>query len=187
MKSLRHLASLPASIPATADDILEFHAARLLLLILLCGTKRHKGGLAKIDGLTKMAKLDFFVRYPEFFERITARIEKQKSIPPKIESSMVRHHYGPWDKRYYHVLAYLESKGLISVEKSGNAYLLQLTGPGQEAAETLRSKESFGALSLQMQAVKKLLGSKSGSALKKLIYDVFQDEVAHKELGEVIG
>jgi hypothetical protein len=186
MKSLQHLANLSSAMPATADDILEFHAARLLLLISLCGTKAAKGGFAKIEGLTKMAKLDFFVRYPEFFERIAAHIRKQSPIFPNVESSMVRHHYGPWDKRYYHVLAYLESKELISVEKSKNAYLLQLTGQGQEVAETLRKRKPFETLVLQMGAVKKLLGNKTGSSLKKLIYDVFQEEVAQKTLGEVI-
>jgi hypothetical protein len=187
MKSLKQLASLPPSIPATADDILEFHAARLLLLVLLCGTKAQKGGLPRIDGLTKMAKLDFFVRYPDFFERLAARIRNEKRALPNIESSMVRHHYGPWDKRYYHVLAYLESKELLSVEKSGNAYLLRLTTAGQQAAEVLRDKRPFEPLVAHMHAVKRLLGQKTGTNLKKLIYEIFQEEVAQKEIGEVIG
>jgi hypothetical protein len=186
MKSLHYLANLPSAIPATADDILEFHAARLLLLILFCGTKSPKGAPAKIEGLTKMAKLDFFVRYPEFFDKITAHIQNQKRNFPNVESSMVRHHYGPWDKRYYHVLAYLESKELISVEKNKNTYLFNLTAQGQEVAETLGKKKPFEGLVSQMQAVKKLLGNKKGSHLKKLIYDVFQEEVAHRSLGEVI-
>ena len=56
MKSLRNFASQAAGLPLLADDVLEFHAARLLLLFRVCGTKD------RIDGLTKMAKLDFFVR-----------------------------------------------------------------------------------------------------------------------------
>jgi hypothetical protein len=187
MKSLRHISRLPSAIHVTADDILEFHAARLLLLILLCGRKHSKTSQPQIDGLTKMAKLDFFVRYPEFFERIAAHMRKLKVSGPNIESSMVRHHYGPWDKRYYHVLAYLESKELISVEKAQNTYLLHLTSRGSAIAEDLKQRSPFRPIVEQMQAVKKLLGNKTGSSLKELIYKVFREEVADRQLGEVIS
>jgi DNA-binding PadR family transcriptional regulator len=100
---------------------------------------------------------------------------------------MVRHHYGPWDKRYYHVLAYLESKRLISVERSRSSFVFSLTAQGQEAAEALSKKGAFDGLVRQMKAVKRVFGSKTGSKLKKLIYEAFQEEVAEKELGEVIG
>ena len=46
MKSLRNLAKHPAGIPVLADDVLEFHALRLLLLLKVCGTS------GRIDGLT---------------------------------------------------------------------------------------------------------------------------------------
>jgi hypothetical protein len=57
----------------------------------------------------KMAKLDFFSRYPDFFEVARAAIApsqstaEQQETDDTVESAMVRHHYGPWDKRYYHV------------------------------------------------------------------------------------
>jgi len=59
-KGSRSNISQPISLPLAADDILEFHAARLLLLLEICGTA------GRIDGLTKMAKLDFFKRYLDF-------------------------------------------------------------------------------------------------------------------------
>jgi DNA-binding PadR family transcriptional regulator len=187
MRSLRNLAEFPSSIPVTADEIVEFHAARLLLLIRLCGSKAKTDGLPKIEGLTKVAKLDFFVRYPRFFGRITSYLRNGPSDFPHVESSMVRYHYGPWDQRYYHVLAYLESKGLVSVGKQGNTFVFSLTRLGEDAAESLRNKPSFDVLVRQMKAVKKALGSKSGSSLKKLIYEVFREEVTEKKMGEVIG
>ena len=71
------------------------------------------GKAGRIDGLTKMAKLDFFTRYPDFFEVARAAVETHAEsgsvgTADAVESSMVRHHYGPWDKRYYQVLAHLE-------------------------------------------------------------------------------
>lgn len=102
MKSFKRIAEVPPSIALPADDILEFHAARLLLLIRICGTA------SRIDGLTKLAKLDFFVRYPDFFEVASKTPASGNTYKHTIESAMVRHHYGPWDKRYYHVLSVLE-------------------------------------------------------------------------------
>lgn len=100
---------------------------------------------------------------------------------------MVRFHYGPWDKRYYQVLAYLEGRELVTVSKDGNAFLFSLTPKGADLADQFRKAAPFGELVAQMKAVKKVLGAKSGSAIKTLIYKVFEKEVADKALGEAIG
>jgi hypothetical protein len=180
MKSIKQIGFAPVSLPLSADNIVEFHAARILLLISLCGTGN------RIDGLTKMAKLDFFVRYPDFFAVAKNSAPAVSEVKDTVESAMVRHHYGPWDKRYYHVLAYLESRQLIEVVKKKNSYLITLTPTGRERAALLAGKPSFASLVERMKAVKKEFGQKSGSALKKLIYNLFDEEVGKKPLGEVI-
>lgn len=188
MKSLTRIGNHPVSLPLSADDIVEFHAARLLLLLKLCGTS------GRIDGLTKMAKLDFFARYPEFFEIARRALEQATSLPSNdapdespVESAMVRHHYGPWDKRYYHVLAYLEAKGLIAISKPGKAYQIALTNVGSARASILQDRDSFAPLVERMRAVKKTFGGKSGNALKTLIYRLFEAEVGDRPMGEVIS
>lgn len=182
MRSILNLWNYPAGRPLVSDDITEFHAARLLLLLEFCGAKGH------IDGLTKLAKLDFFVRYPEFFERVSRFMgQATKSSTEHIESKMIRYRYGPWDKRYYDILSYLRSKDLILVLKIRNgAFRFQLTETGKKIALEISSQDEFGLLIEQMKTVKKSLGTKSGSALKKIIYEVFQDEVTQKPLDEVI-
>ena len=45
MKSFNTLGTSPAGIPVAADDLLEFHAARLLLLFKLCGKTTRSTGL----------------------------------------------------------------------------------------------------------------------------------------------
>lgn len=185
MKSLARLGTRPASLPLAADDVLEFHAARLLLLIHICGTA------GRIDGLTKMAKLDFFTRYPDFFEVARSAIEP---TPPSdvvnrseaVESSMVRHHYGPWDKRYYQVLAHLEARRLITVSKHKNSYQIALSTFGAEKAKALSKRPSFTGLVARQKEVKKTFGGKSGSVLKNLIYRLFDEEVGQRALGQVI-
>ena len=123
MKSLANLLTQPAGQPIVADDVLELHAARLLLLIQNCGTKTRATGLHRVDGLTKLAKLDFLVRYPEFFEKLSKHLGQPATAPSHdVESSMVRFHYGPWDERYYHILGFLESRNLLTVEKDGSTF-----------------------------------------------------------------
>lgn len=188
MRSLNRIGVRPVSLPLLADDIVEFHAARLLLLLKLCGVS------GRIDGLTKMAKLDFFVRYPKFYETArAATIPSDSTNEPNqtkhgesVEAAMVRYRYGPWDKRYYHVLAYLEAKQLISVTKEGNSYRIALTDLGQERAKTLAAQPSFISLTERMREVKKTFGLKRGAFLKDLIYRLFDSEVRQRPLGEVI-
>jgi DNA-binding PadR family transcriptional regulator len=176
------LARYPAGIPITADQITEFHAARILLLLHLCGVKN------RIAGLTKLAKVDFFVRYPDFFERAARHLEKKAEPTPvyAVESAMIRHHYGPWDARYYQLLAYLEGRELIAVERDEKTFLFTLTDTGLAVAKRLAGEPSYKDLGTHMKAVKKLLGSKSGDVLKKLVYELFDEEVAKLPLGQVI-
>lgn len=172
----------PAGVPITADQITEFHAARILLLFHLCGKRN------RITGLTKLAKLDFFVRYPEFFRRAVSHLDKQVEPTPvaSVESAMVRHHYGPWDARYYQLLAFLEGRELIAVERDDKAFLFTLTHDGLVLAKRLAVDPSYQALGAHMKAVKTLLGNKSGDVIKRLVYELFDEEVAKLPLGQVI-
>lgn len=183
MKSFQQLGNVPSARPVTADEVLELHAARLLLLLKLCGVTKQ----GRIDGLTKLAKLDFFVRYPQAFNRVADYLEKKvTSATEFIESSMIRHHYGPWDKRYYQILPFLEARKLIAVTKRDNTYSFELTDKGRDVAAELGERSEFAEQTEQMKRVKSVLGKKTGTALKNLIYEVFKTEVADKDLGEVI-
>lgn len=188
MKSLNHLGTRPVSLPLLADEIVEFHAARLILLLSICGVS------GRIDGLTKMAKLDFFARYPDFFETArtamesgsTAQTSGRSQSDESIESAMIRHHYGPWDKRYYHILAYLEAKQLITITKGSNYYKIQLADLGRDRANLLIKHKSFEPLVGRMREIKKVFGAKKGTFLKDLIYKLFDEEVGQRPMGKEI-
>lgn len=188
MRSLNRVGTRSVSLPLLADDIVEFHAARLLLLLNVCGVS------GRIDGLTKMAKLDFFTRYPDFFEVARSEAMPADQNPSQgrsesdlaIESAMVRHHYGPWDKRYYHVLAHLEAKRLITVTRERKSYRIELADLGRSRAKVLSERPSFAPLVARMREVKKAFGTKSGAFLKSLIYRLFDEEVSRRPMGQVI-
>src|SRR5688572_10598455 len=138
MKSVKNLGQTPAGVSLGADEILEFHASRILLLISTCGVKKQSTKVHSIEGLTKLAKLDFFVRYPSFFNRISAHLNSSKRIfSENVESKMIRFHYGPWDKRYYQVLPFLEARGMLTIDKHGSQYVFALTPQGEAISKEL--------------------------------------------------
>ena len=168
MKRYRALGDTPNPSPLPAEEVFEFHAARLVLLLKHCGVK------SRIDGLTKLAKLDFFVRYPDFFRRAAEAIgAPSSSVTVASDSSMVRYRYGPWDDRYYHLLSYLESTGLITIERVGRSYRVALTTDGDKVATTISDDSSYVTVVQHMKDVKRVMGAKGGTTLKNLIYRVW--------------
>ena len=182
MKALKNMGREPLSVPLAADDVTELHAVRLLLLLRKCGTRN------RVEGLTKLAKLDFLIRYPTFFRRLATQLQKQvvTASSSSVESAMIRHYNGPWDKRYYKVLPFLESRKLISIHKRGITYVFELTENGKKVADAVAKQTEFADQIEQMKKVKHLVGKKSGTFLKKLFYEVFDAEIAQKRLGEII-
>ena len=82
----------------------SLHEARILLLI---NAFAGENGDGQIEGLTKLAKLDFLLRYPTYLERALVkkgRSTKAVDLKPheelSVESKMVRYRFGPWDHRY---------------------------------------------------------------------------------------
>lgn len=100
---------------------------------------------------------------------------------------MIRHHYGPWDKRYYQVLGHLEARQLISVTKHNRSYQIVLTALGKDRAKRLEKLASFEALVRRQREVKKTFGKKSGTYLKDLIYRLFDEEVGKRPMGQIIS
>jgi hypothetical protein len=168
---------------AIAQESIEFHASRILFLLKYAGSSRNP----RIIGRTKIAKSDFFVRYPTYLEK-AAMILKQEtphfSEVYIVESRMIRFKYGPWDEKYYDVFAYLVSKGMIEIEPSEKGDIFILTNKGKAAVEELEGPE-FDEIVERCKLVGKLFRSKSGTYMKKFIYFNFP-EVVGKKVGEEI-
>ena len=172
---------VPESVPF-GDESLEFHAARLLLLLKYAG-----GRQAKIVGRTKMAKMDFFVRYATYL----VKAANLHGVPvalepgPRPESPMIRYKYGPWDSRYYDVFALLVARDLVSVHPSDKGDVFALTDRGQFAVEELHGPE-FEEIIERCRLVFRMFGRKSGTTIKNFIYDNFP-EVVGRPMGWEIG
>jgi len=186
-KDFRSLAFSPDDIPSDlvietqtrqpvplGEESLEFHAARLLLLLKFAGGRK-----ARIIGRTKIAKMDFFVRYPTYLVKAANMHSIQSTVRPgaRPESPMIRYKYGPWDKKYYDVFALLVARDLIAVCPSDKGDVFALTDRGQLAVDELQGPE-FEEIIGRCCLVYRLFGGKSGTQIKSFIYDNFPEIVA---------
>lgn len=166
----------------------ELHCARLLVLLEAFGGENGHG---EIEGLTKLAKLDFLLRYPVMLERALIarnRSPKAAEIQPherdSVESKMVRYRFGPWDHRYWRLLALLQGKGLIRVRRQGLARMVGLTEKGRALALELARSPEFQLVARRAIALRQTLNL-NGTALMRFIYDTFP-EIASMQMNEEI-
>lgn len=179
---------LPRALAATERDD-NLHMARLLLILA-----SHAGDRARpIEGLTKLAKLDFLLRYPNCLERaLTAAGKKPEKAHvaeferTTIESKMVRFRYGPWDHRYRRWVALMAARGLVAIAVKGRTVQLWPTPEGLELAAALADQDSLKSLAIRATLVAKSFGSYSGTGLKNFVYTTFP-ELTDMKWGEEIA
>jgi len=151
---------------------LDYHVARILIL-LDAFTKRGR----TFKGLTKLAKLDFLLRYPVFLDRLMKADERE--WPPgtepseiereAVESRMIRYKYGPWDNRYYPIIGSLLGRGLVRQLKGSDTLALELTDKGHQVAAQLARLPTWQTTARRCQLLKDHY-DRSGGALKDRIY-----------------
>ncbi|NHC12572.1 hypothetical protein [Motilibacter deserti] len=138
-----------------------------------------------LTGRTKLAKLDFFVRYPEFLQRALAQLQGLEGeagshsavSDGEIEAPMIRYRYGPWDPRYRNFVSFLETRKLLSVRKGRKVERYVLTRAGVDVADRLVSRPEFGPIVSRCAVMSGTLAKMSGTELKELIYELFPREV----------
>lgn len=162
---------------ARAENSDGLHLMRLLIL-LRCADKR--GRIAKpVEGITKLAKLDFLLRYPVYLERALLQLGKSTAdldlLPRErttVETKMIRFRYGPWDARYRRWLSLLASLGLLTVSLKGRKIEIGLTDAGRTLADELSGQAIFADLKDRGTIVMKTVGDMSGSRLKDFVYEI---------------
>lgn len=171
------------------DENDDLHLSRLLILLRAFSGRNN---LKTIDGLTKLAKLDFLLRYPVYLDRAIEKWVKkdrpnvniQDYERKSIESSMVRFRYGPWDFRYRRLLNILVAKGLVRVNSDGKTIQIGLTSSGLEMANELASSNIFSDFSERASILKKHFDWKARTLMER-IYETFP-EIATLRYGEPI-
>lgn len=144
-----------------------------------------------VQGRTKLAKLDFLLRYPVFFEKamglrgIPAEDVRAASEDRNIETRMVRFRYGPWDPSHYAVLGSLIGRGLIRTVREERYVAFRTTDRGAEVARRLAQTEPWSDIGRRSRLLRRAFKSQTGAFLKNWIYDNFP-EVTGASWGESI-
>lgn len=167
----------------------HIHLGRLLMLIYVFSGDKNK---SEIEGLTKLAKLDFLLRYPTYLERALIHNNKKMSkSQPKdyerksVEAKMVRFRYGPWDFRYRRFINTLIGMGMIYLRKQGRSYFLGITEEGIHIAGKLSTTDDFNDI-IERAKIIKTNFNYSGTNLMKFIYNIFPEIVSLQYGKEII-
>jgi len=177
---------------ADAENADGLHLARLLVL-LRSADKRGKGAAKPVEGITKLAKLDFLLRYPVYLERALTALDKSPAdaaVLPRerttVETKMIRFRYGPWDGRYRRWLSLLSSRGLITLSLSGRKIEIGLTDRGRAIADELAIRPAFQDFATRGAVVMKAVGAMSATKLKDFVYEIVP-EITGMKWGAEIG
>lgn len=180
---------------AETENSDEFHLARLLLLLGSADARKSTPATkAKaIEGITKLAKLDFLLRYPTCLERALRalnRDEKVVEVQPRertsIETKMIRFRYGPWDGRYRRWLGLLSARGLVHLGVSGNTVQIGLTDEGRALSAKIRADDLFEDISRRSDITVKAVGDMSATKLKDFVYKAIP-EILDMKWGDEIS
>lgn len=167
----------------------DLHFARLLILLRVFSTK---SGKKEINSLTKLAKLDFLLRYPlllvkalKIMKKDPSKVKLENYERHSIESKMVRFKYGPWDFKYKRFLTFMFAKDLISIRTAKNSNFIGLTNKGLEISDKLCNLEQYKNVVNRARILKRYF-DKSGNSLKNFIYNTFP-EILELKYGEEIS
>ncbi|MFV1463173.1 MULTISPECIES: hypothetical protein [unclassified Phaeobacter] len=162
---------------SSLDQNEDIHLARILVLL----ESFQRADEPAIVGITKLAKLDFLLRYPSCFERaMIARKVSPRNLRiaefehATIETSMVRYRFGPWDHRYRKFLNILAARGLITLTVEGRTVVIDLTTKGAELAHILSQSEEFEDVKFRAGLLRKHLDL-GATRLMEFIYEQFPE------------
>jgi hypothetical protein len=164
---------------ALLREDLAYHQARVLLLVTaVASTPGHQ---SKLDGLTKLAKLDFLVRYPALAPQVLEELQPadprlhltpaDDAHPTDVEAPMTRYKYGPWDDRYYSVIGALVGRGLVIYKRGRQGSVaLAPTAAGKRLSRDMSATNQWAPISDRCHAVAEATTGLTGNALKDRIY-----------------
>jgi hypothetical protein len=178
------------NVAAELERFDPLHEARLLILLFVAAGKGKNP--EPVDGIIKLAKMDFLLRYPNVLERALNDISSTKPTAKKaaaqisesekdtIEGRMIRFRFGPWDNRYRRWLSILAAKELLSVAKVGRTVQIQLSEKGRGLAAELAKRDEFADLAKRADLVRFAVGNMPGTKLMKFVYRIAPEIVDMK-------
>lgn len=171
------------------EENIEINLTRILILLNIFSQSDSK---KLFRGLTKLVKLDFLLRYPLNLERAVNYDRKRKIDcyikeyeKYNVESKMIRYLYGPWDPKYRNYLNTLIAKKLISIEKMGNTFVINLTQNGLRVSNMLLIMPELEDYKNRSIILYNKFKDYNSTRIKNYIYKIFP-EISTLDLGDEI-
>ncbi|WP_433358907.1 hypothetical protein [Streptosporangium sp. CA-115845] len=172
------IAPLPAAAVLAIRQESLYHEARVLILVCQFTQPGEP-----FRGLTKLAKIDFLLRYPVMAERLLPAGVAGPGVAPTdderqaVESRMIRYKYGPWDDRYYPILGALVGKRLATFARVDGSTEITLTDAGRDLGMALEGTSPWAVVAERARFLRAHFDL-PGRDLKDLIYEQLPDVVA---------
>lgn len=157
----------------------DLHLCRLLVLLRSADAKKKtpETKAKAVEGITKLAKLDYLLRYPTSLERALTKLNKNTTElrlldreRTSIETRMIRFRYGPWDARYRRWLGLLNARELLTLGVRGNTVEIGLTDKGRLLSDRLREDPLNADLASRSDIILNAVGAMSATNLKDFVY-----------------
>lgn len=139
------------------DERDDLHLIRILILIYtLIGKKSEKTTIE----LTKLAKLDFLLRYPSALETTLNNLNKKKDISiteaekNNIETNILSFRFSPWSSDFRRLMVLLNAKILIRWERRERYLDIHQTPEGLLLYQEILEYDEFKSMIQQSKAIK---------------------------------
>lgn len=154
----------------TVESDINTQLARIMILVYsLCGVQNNK----KIEGVNKLAKLDFLLKSPLYLKKGLTRLNTRITIEVKsfesisIESKMNLYRYIPWDENYRKLLNIIIAKGLVNISFEKDDYFIQISNNGIKLVEELKKDRYFKEFFNRSKIISTHFGSYSEEFLNR--------------------
>ncbi|SCY54481.1 hypothetical protein SAMN05720606_10621 [Paenibacillus polysaccharolyticus] len=162
----------------------ELHTVRLLVLISTIVGKKRETTIQ----ITKLAKLDFILRYPAALYKALDFVNGLKdaliteSEKNNIESEMLAFNYSPWSSDFRRLLVLLTSRSLISWSSKGNSIELSLTKQGEDFYNKIIRYQEFSEIIQQSKSIKTNFSKLSMLKLDSVLSEILNPINLYKHL-----
>lgn len=171
----------------------------IVRMLILLDTFAGKNKIGKIQGITKLAILDFLLRYPAALDKVLEKqeCEGNKVINKKrvilqsyevnsIDARMMKFNFAPWDFKYRRIVSILKAKDLIQIDTEGKKIVLGISTKGIDVSRKFNDLKNYEYMFVRCRIIKTVFGNWSQKRLIDMIYLTFPEILRVKAEMDVI-
>lgn len=171
----------------------------IVRMLILLDTFAGRGKNGKVQGITKLAILDFLLKYPAALDKVLEKQEREgnKAINKKrvilqsyeinsIDARMMKFNFAPWDLKYRRIVSILKAKDLIQIDIEGKKVVLGISNKGIDISRKLSDFNNYEYMAVRSKIIKTVFGNWSQRKLIDMMYLTFPEILRVKVEMDVI-